>query len=134
MEGRLGFGEVWCTIICSFVQLVHALLQKPNKKQDLYNITRIIEILEQSFQEKYIAVKIDVVLRCRGYFEAKPAYQGLRVGLLDTGEKKKRLLFLWQISRKKTVKQTKKQPQSGVIPRKGNVTQLLSPGYIGWVS
>ncbi len=59
----------------SFIFPVYVLLQKPNKKQDLYNITGMVEILEKSFQEKYIAVKIAVGL-CMGGNDFVPKFYG----------------------------------------------------------
>ena len=48
-----------------FKNPVYVILQKTNAKNDVYNITSVIELLERVFDEKYVTMKIALCL-CLG--------------------------------------------------------------------
>ena len=58
-----------------FKNRVYVILQKANAKNDVYDITSIIELLERVFDEKYIAMKIALCL-CLGGNDFVPKFYG----------------------------------------------------------
>ena len=50
----------------TFLIPVYVVLQKPHKKYDIYNITSIVQKLEQEYSDKKIAMKIAIVLSMGG--------------------------------------------------------------------
>ena len=58
-----------------FINNVFVVLQKTHGKSDIYNITSIIEVLENMYKDKYVAIKVSLGL-CLGGNDFVPKFHG----------------------------------------------------------
>ena len=58
-----------------FINNVFVVLQKPHGKSDIYNITSIIEVLENMYKDKYVVIKVSLGL-CLGGNDFVPKFHG----------------------------------------------------------
>ena len=58
-----------------FITPVFVILQKPGQKIDIYNITSLLEMLEEGLNERYVGAKIAAGL-CIGGNDFVPKFHG----------------------------------------------------------